>query len=373
MLHIPIEDALYAELLAPLAQEKPHGRFLKYNHFYDAILEARREEDELLPQGVWKRDIKKSDWLHVQELCVDALRQHTKDLQIALWLGEAWMKLYGAKGFHQAMIFLAAFSETFWASMYPSLEEEIEYRMAPFFWMDDKFAEHIKHFIITAGQEPGAQALTYADWEMAVHRQQVQDMARRMNKEWDVEHDHLTKEKIQLALDLTSQSYFEEMRDHILVASQQVKNYEGWLSQHVPEHPITFKKIRDGAQEVKNFLDKIIQGKISKGARANEQKMPTDPHRDPENEDRSEQRVPPESQNESFLPIKTRAEAYSLLAEAADYLLKTDPHSPTPYVVLRALTWQNMTLLDVLKESSRTEEDTRRIADMLGLGKLLGY
>ena len=42
--------------------------------------------------------------------------------------------------------------------------------------------------------------------------------------------------------------------------------------------------------------------------------------------------------------ILSRAEAFQRLNEAADYLLRTEPHSPVPYLVRRAVTWGNLSL-----------------------------
>ena len=49
-------------------------------------------------------------------------------------------------------------------------------------------------------------------------------------------------------------------------------------------------------------------------------------------------------------PIRSRAEAYRRLAEAADYLIRTEPHSPTPYLIKRAISWGGMTLEQLLPE-----------------------
>jgi type VI secretion system ImpA/VasJ family protein len=49
-------------------------------------------------------------------------------------------------------------------------------------------------------------------------------------------------------------------------------------------------------------------------------------------------------------PIRSRAEAYQQLSEIADYLNKIEPHSPTPYLIRRAVAWGDMSLADLLKE-----------------------
>jgi type VI secretion system ImpA/VasJ family protein len=49
-------------------------------------------------------------------------------------------------------------------------------------------------------------------------------------------------------------------------------------------------------------------------------------------------------------PPRGRAEAYQQLSEIADYLMKIEPHSPTPYLIRRAVSWGEMSLAELLKE-----------------------
>jgi predicted component of type VI protein secretion system len=66
-------------------------------------------------------------------------------------------------------------------------------------------------------------------------------------------------------------------------------------------------------------------------------------------------------------PIRSRAEAYRRLAEAAEYLLRTEPHSPTPYLVKRAVAWGGMTLTELLQEFVHNPTDLRAIYGLLGI------
>jgi type VI secretion system ImpA/VasJ family protein len=49
-------------------------------------------------------------------------------------------------------------------------------------------------------------------------------------------------------------------------------------------------------------------------------------------------------------PIRSRESAYQQLSSIADYLEKIEPHSPTPYLVRRAVSWGEMSLAELLKE-----------------------
>lgn len=66
-------------------------------------------------------------------------------------------------------------------------------------------------------------------------------------------------------------------------------------------------------------------------------------------------------------PIRDRAHAYRLLQDVADYLSKHEPHSPTPYLLRRAVAWGGMPLPDLLREVVHQEGDLSRYLAMLGL------
>jgi type VI secretion system protein ImpA len=68
-------------------------------------------------------------------------------------------------------------------------------------------------------------------------------------------------------------------------------------------------------------------------------------------------------------PIRSRAEAYRRLNEAADYLFKTEPHSPAPYLVKRAIVWGNMSLQDLLPELVRNNSELSEIYRLLQMGR----
>src|SRR5215468_7816202 len=101
-------------LLAPIATEYPAGESLRYEGTYDRIQEARREDDPNLAQGVWKTRLKKADWGEVRDMCLEALETRSKDLQLAVWLLEAWLRLHGFAGVKEGVKLLMGLCEGFW-------------------------------------------------------------------------------------------------------------------------------------------------------------------------------------------------------------------------------------------------------------------
>jgi type VI secretion system protein ImpA len=65
--------------------------------------------------------------------------------------------------------------------------------------------------------------------------------------------------------------------------------------------------------------------------------------------------------------IGSRAEAYQLLELAAAYLLREEPHSPTPYLVNRAVAWGRMPLPQLMQEVLREDGDLNRYFSIIGV------
>ncbi len=47
--------------------------------------------------------------------------------------------------------------------------------------------------------------------------------------------------------------------------------------------------------------------------------------------------------------------------------MRTEPHSPAPYLVRRAINWGSMSLSDVLKEMLRNNADLATVYTLLGI------
>jgi type VI secretion system ImpA family protein len=68
-------------------------------------------------------------------------------------------------------------------------------------------------------------------------------------------------------------------------------------------------------------------------------------------------------------PISSRSEAYRRLAEAADYLATTEPHSPAPYLIRRAIRWGSLPLEALLPELVRNHDELSEIFRLLQIGE----
>jgi len=139
------------DLLDPFPAGQPAGADLRWTLEWDRLKEARRTDDDLQP-GKWaKREHKSADWRAVSELATEMLRERSKDLQLAMWLTEANLKLHGFAGLRDGFRITRELMVRFWdLGLYPAIEDGPEDRAGPLEWLNEKLVDCIAAVSITA-------------------------------------------------------------------------------------------------------------------------------------------------------------------------------------------------------------------------------
>jgi type VI secretion system protein ImpA len=139
------------ELLQPITEGNPSGAYLRYDPVYDAIKEARREEENL-NQGAWQRELKAADFPRVISLSTSVLQKRTKDLQIAAWLTEALLRQDGFAGLAVGLKLIHGIVDKFWDSVYPPVEEDdygkpdLDWRVSPLDWVGFSLETPVRNY-----------------------------------------------------------------------------------------------------------------------------------------------------------------------------------------------------------------------------------
>jgi type VI secretion system protein ImpA len=150
-------------ILAPVSGDNPAGEDLRYTDVYERIKEARRADD-MLNQGDWQREIKRSDWTTVVEVANEALSTKTKDIQIAVWLTEALIQKQGFGGLAAGLTAIRAFLQDYWDNLYPQAEDgDLEYRSGPLEFLNDKVSLSIRDIPVT--DDKASEGYSWNRWQ----------------------------------------------------------------------------------------------------------------------------------------------------------------------------------------------------------------
>ena len=351
------------QLSAPISEENPAGAYLRYEGTYDRIIEARREDDATLTQGIYKTELKKADWREVERICAEALAHRSKDIQIAAWLMEAWMRRRGFAGCRDGLQLLTQLVERYWPVLHPQLEEgDAEKRAGTFVWINEKLSLKLKLIPLTAPQSDDLLSYSLADWEMACHLEQLAERNPNAPPAPPAP-DQVNLTRFQAsAMQTTTQSYLKLFAD-LNGTAEACQALDNLLEEKFGKQSPGLERFKETLGALQHLVADILHARpdASELASAGQET----PHDAAEGYETG-------SEIWSAQPIRSRAEAYWRLSEAADYLLRTEPHSPTPYLVQRAVEWGSMNLFDLLQQIIRNEGEMQEINRLLRLSNKEG-
>lgn len=335
-------------LLVPISVVRPGGESIRYTETYDAIQEARRADDPSLPMGIWQRELKKADWTALADLCEEAIQNRSKDLYLAVWLVEAWLHRHGAAGVAAGMELLHGLCRDLWDDLYPQVDpDDPDVRAAPFEWLNDKLP--IALGLVTVTQPDSADALPYTWADVVTVRE---PRARGVPDD-----DAVTATRLQNSLALTPVTWLRELAGQVTTAVEATRRLMALLRERQPAAPPSLRRIEEALLDVQRWTHSVVE------ERAERAPLPSAPD------------TPPAEPGETSMPlpedgvVRSREEAYRLLSLAADYLLRTEPHSPTPYLVRRAVNWGKLPLAELLEEYSQDGNDLRMLRVLLGINE----
>jgi type VI secretion system protein ImpA len=353
-------------LLSPIAADEPAGPWLRYDPIYDTIKELRRSDDPTLPQGVWKRPVKRADWDRVASLCAELLETRCKDLQLAGWLLEAWLHLHGFVGVDLGLRVIAGLCQDFWPDVHPRPEGwperadeapesgELDIRLAPLLWMVDSMALALKTVPITRPEREDVPACSWADWESALH---TATQIERGLLDAPPPPDRVSQAKFLLSTSMTPTGILVRSAGEVEQCMDAAWALSRLLDARCGREAPSLAPILDVLETVHGFLARTLEERVPAVAAGADACM---------SEDALDA---PGAMPFASAPgrITSRAEAYRRLDEAAEYLLQTEPHSPAPYLVKRAIAWGNMTLAELLPELLQSGTDIRAVYTLLGI------
>lgn len=239
-------------ILTPIEGENPAGENLRYTPTYDAIQEARREED-VLDRGEWDREVKTADWEATKQLSVDALTNKTKDIQIAVWLIEALLKAEGYRGLCSGLKSLSGLLEAFWDHLYPEIEDDdLDYRIGPLEFLNDKLWVAVKQVPLT-DPAAGGGGYSWIKW---------QEATGVGNDEAAMSEGKLGIEDFEKAVNRSSKSFYADLNSQIDACVAAFAQFDNLLDEKFGSEAPRTADFKQALEECQRFTAKTLKQKI---------------------------------------------------------------------------------------------------------------
>jgi len=343
-----------AGLLEPITDSQPCGSNIRHQPEYDSLREARREDDESLPTGVWQADLKRADWIAVERLANEILSRKSKDMMVAVWLGEAWLHRHGFAGLTAGLNLLANLCERFTDELHPQPQDgDLSWRSSPLEWLVRRYAEVLLIRVPLLGEVGQEFAkFSFADWQQLQRSLLIGSDSKKAKAEREAA--QATQRQLNDALRMLPGVQFRQNLLWLTESRAALARLEAWSDIQLAFDSPSFTPLRQTIEQLTTLMQEFL---------AMHPATPPQPAVD-ESPFFTEEAPPAVAPGRA---PGSRDEAYRQLALIAEYLAKTEPHSPVPYLINRAVEWGQKPLRDLLAELISSDAEARRLWTLLGV------
>jgi type VI secretion system ImpA family protein len=214
-------------------------------------------------------------------------------------------------------------------------------------WINEKLAVQVRLIPLAEPYAEDAKTFCWADWEAA---------CRTPNAEVSQPNSFLAA--IRQSVMLTANEFYAGLQADVEGCAEACAGLQSILETHCGAETPSLGNLLRSITAVRDFLAPVLAQRPAPASVVSAGQ--------PEAGGRSQEfQSGPSLPGAYREPIRSRAEAYQRLAEAADYLATTEPHSPAPYLVRRAIKWGSMQLKELLPELVRSDAELADICRLL--------
>lgn len=356
-----------AELIKPIVGKKTVGEDLRadvsassiYYQVKDARNLARQIERKMQTGSLDDGDLPR--WDMVLNLCVDILTNKAKDLEVAVWLVEALVRQAGFAGLALGFKLLTGLTSVYWDDIYPLPDEDgMETRITPLVWLngddaDGILMQPIRNVLITQGASIGPFALW--QYQQALANAALSDATLKAKR---AEQGEAFIEDIQKAVAESTPSFYEQMQADLALCSESFNELCAVLEEKCGALMPPTSQVK---AELDNYVDHLRF--VIKDAPFVVRALGNDVS---ENEEIIESEIMSEAGGvKSDTKVMSRISALRELEKVAAFFKSTEPHSPIPYMLERAVRWGSMPFPELLKELISDDAARKNAFEMAGL------
>jgi type VI secretion system protein ImpA len=359
------------DLLAPVSEDAPCGESLRSDPLFTEIRLAREEDDATLSMRHWERPLKVADWSMIERRCIEAFAHQSKDLQIAAWLLEAWVRQYQLRGLLDGLKLLTGLIERYWEPLFPAMDgDDVDARLAPFEWLNDSLPLTLKlHITLVHLVDRKPSRLNLADWDKMTKSELSQGDSDRDNRQ-AYQEPELTRSLVIAYAEKLTDAHVSDQKKMTRQCREALASLGAVLRGQLENNTPSLKNIMNLLDQMGRALDQIAPEQVNPPPISQQEEvlMPVTEDESDELSNLSLEKPLAQTPEKAVtLGWQTREQAYMALESIADFLNKTEPHSPTPYLIKRAVNWGRMPLPELMAEVIREEGDLNKLVNLLGL------
>lgn len=347
-----------AALLMPISLENPAGLNLEYEQIYEDIRQARESDPDYLPHDEWTiAEPRRADWQKVRTLCVEVLSNQSKDLQITCWFVESLTHLQGIEGTEIGFHFLREFITKFWSYCWPALDEEgaATFRYSKLSRLDRDISQALYiHPLINSPKS------TLAYWHKVLAFEHKVCTWPESRETLIAEEGDLTIATFNAAVSAFSSIEISQQAKCLERLQKQLDSLEDcYFSLNKEEPHILFAQTRQTLADIVNFLLRLSQQVIPSETESISLSFSNTNLSSPTLDTTELYQM--QDRNEPL----TREIAISQMLSIAHFFRQSEPSSPVPFLMERAIRWANMSITEWLEEMLTDSDSLLEINNVL--------
>jgi len=347
----------FEALLASVPGDNPAGislRFavgesLKYaGGDYDEITKLRPQKDN----DAFVAGGQAGQWPQIEKLASRKLRERSKDLTLASWLTEALVHQHGFAGMRDGLKLIHGLLDRYWDGVYPLADDgDLEVRVAPLQPLFERnAAAWLKEVPLAKANIPNDEGgepipASYNLWHSIFTARSP-------------DHIHL-QGALEKATADSPNDFFLRLKNDIDQAETELAALRDLMAEKFKDVAPGVTAVADSLRSCKGRVVSILtsRGVVSGGT---DETKGASGEADGSNHSAS-------AGNSSGGALRTREDAAQRLREVADFFRRTEPHSPVPYLIQRAISWSQMSFEQLLGELVKDDSSRQAINSTLGI------
>jgi type VI secretion system protein ImpA len=331
-----------------------------YIRLRDARSEARASERAMEDEDETSMT-PPAQWRTIRELATEAICARTKDLEIAVWLTEALLRIDGLRGFGGGVKLMNGLVEQYWDDLFPLPDEEgLETRLAALASLngrsgDGTLIQPLRRLALF--DRPDGAPLQFWQYEQSVSLAGIVDSARRQQR---IDAGVIPYEVVEAEAQIAGSASLAALSRDAAAAAQAWRALGDALETRAGADAPPTSRVRELLDQIASVAARFVGPTATDGATAQ-------PGSGAAPAEAGEIAAAPAAPEPMPGSINSRADALRSLAAIAAYFRRTEPLSPLAYTLEEVVRRAAMTWPQLLEEIIPDRSARALVLNSLGI------